>query len=226
VSDPSPADTLAIRMATPVDGMACAAIYGPYVNETAISFEAVPPDFAEMGGRIARTLVRTPWVVVEVDGVVRGYAYAARFRERPAYDWTAETTVYVDRAFHGRGIGRLAMSAVLRILRLQGFHLVLAGVTLPNDGSAALHRALGFRPAGSFDEVGWKDGRWWGVDFFALELSGREAPASIRPLPAIGADELAETLTEVLAGATSEVSTDPAADPAATAADEGASSDT
>lgn len=183
-----------VRMAVEADGDACAAIYAPYVAETAISFETAAPDATGMSDRITGTLARTPWVVVEVDGVVRGYAYASRFRERPAYAWTAETTVYVDRGFHGRGLGRLAMEAVLQVLRTQGFHLALAGITLPNDGSVALHRALGFRQAGAFDEVGWKDGAWWGVDFYALTLSGTDTPTPVRPLPDLAADELAQAL--------------------------------
>ena len=139
--------------------------------------------------------------MVEVDGVVRGYAYATRFRERPAYDWTAETTVYVDGAFAGRGLGRTAMRALLAILRLQGFHVATAGVTPPNPGSVALHRALGFAPVGLFREVGWKSGTWHGVEFFTLELSSAEPwPAPIRPLPEIaGTGEVARALS--LAGA-------------------------
>jgi phosphinothricin acetyltransferase len=187
-----------LRLATPDDGAACAAIYAPYVAGTCISFELLPPDGAEVGGRIARTIERWPWVVAEVDGIVRGYAYAGRFRDRPAYDWTAETTVYVDMAFHGRGIGRATMRAVLAILRLQGFHTAVAGITPPNPGSVRLHEALGFDRIGLFEEVGWKDGRWHGVEFFGLALSPREpAPVPIRPLPEImGSGELARALAE------------------------------
>jgi phosphinothricin acetyltransferase len=189
-----------VRLATPDDGPVCAAIYAPFVTGSAISFELVPPDGAEISDRIARTIARTPWVVVEIDGLVRGYAYAGRFRERPAYDWVAETTVYLDRAFQGRGLGRAAMRAVLEILRLQGFHTAIAGVTPPNPGSVGLHLGLGFERIGLFEEVGWKDGAWHGVEFFGLELSPPEpAPVPIRPLPEVaGSDEL----RRALAGAT------------------------
>ncbi len=188
-----------LRLATPADGRACAGIYEPYVSGTCISFELTPPDGAEIGARIARTAERLPWVVAEVDGLVRGYAYAGRFRDRPAYDWTAETTVYVDRAFQRRGIGVAAMRAVLAILRLQGFHMVVAGVTPPNPGSVGLHLALGFERIGLFEEVGWKDNRWHGVEFFGLELSPRAiTPVPIRPLPAIaGSEEVARALANV-----------------------------
>jgi L-amino acid N-acyltransferase YncA len=175
-----------LRLATPADGEAVAAIYAPYVRDTAISFETQPPDGAEMAARIARTLERTPWVVAEVERVVRGYAYAGRFRERPAYDWSAETAVYVDLSARGTGLGRSTMSVLLAILRLQGFRYAVAGVTPPNPASVALHRSLGFERVGAFERVGWKFGSWHGVEFFDLELAPRvagEAPPPIRPLP-------------------------------------------
>ena len=190
-----------VRLATPDDGPACAAVYAPYVTGTAISFEVVPPDGSEIAGRIGRTIDRTPWVVVEVDGVVRAFAYAGRFRDRPAYDWAAETTVYVDREFQGVGLGRAAMRAVLAILRLQGFHTAIAGITPPNPGSVGLHVRLGFARIGLFEEVGWKDGRWHGVEFFGLELSPPgPAPRPIRSLPEIaGSEELGRALAEATA---------------------------
>ncbi len=188
-----------LRLATPADAGAIATIYAPYVNETPISFELQPPTAEQMAGRIERTLARTPWVVAEVDGAVRAYAYAGRFRDRAAYDWTAESTVYVDRSLHRSGLGRATMASVLRVLRLQGFRLVIAGVTLPNPGSEGLHRALGFQPVGTFDGVGWKAGRWHGVSFFELELFPRAdgpRPVPIRPLPdLLGTPELAAAIS-------------------------------
>lgn len=187
-----------LRLARPADGAAIAAIYAPYVTGTVISFELTPPDGAEMGARVARTIERTPWVVAEVDGVVHAYAYAGRFRDRPAYDWSAESAVYVDDAMRGAGLGRAAMTAMLAILRMQGFHVVVAGVTPPNPASVALHRSLGFERVGQFEEVGWKLGAWQGVEFFQLELAPRgagRAPEPIRPLPAlVGTAELAGAL--------------------------------
>lgn len=172
-----------VRLATEADGAACAAIYGPFVEDTAISFELTPPTADELAARIARTTARTPWLVVEVDGVVRGYAYGTRHRDRPAYDWTVESAVYVDRAFAGRGIGKAAMAALLDVLRLQGFHLVVAGITQPNPASTGLHEALGFARIGQFEAIGWKQDRWHGVEWFGLELGPRDRPPTpIRPL--------------------------------------------
>jgi L-amino acid N-acyltransferase YncA len=177
---------LRARLATSDDVTACAAIYRPYVERTAVSFEASAPDAAEMAMRMARVQERSPWVVVEMDGVVRGYAYGSRHRERPAYDWTVETTVYVDPEARGRGVGRAAMAALLAILRLQGFHLAVAGITLPNPASVGLHLALGFERVGRFDAIGWKHGTWHATEWYGLELGPRgEAPTPIRPLPEI-----------------------------------------
>jgi L-amino acid N-acyltransferase YncA len=187
-----------LRLATPADGEAVAAIYAPYVAETAISFEQVPPTGQVMAERIAKVLERGPCIVAEVDGIVRAYAYAGRFRDRAAYDWTCESTVYVDRSLHRSGLGRATMEAVLRVVRLQGFRLVVAGVTPPNPGSIGLHRALGFQEVGTFESVGWKSGRWWDVGFYALELFPAvdgAVPAPIRLLPdLLGTRELARAI--------------------------------
>ena len=188
----------ALRLATPADGAACATVYRPYVEAAVVSFELTAPSPGEMAGRIARTLERTPWLVAEVDGIVRGYAYATRHRERPAYDWTAETTVYVDAAFPGRGLGRALMTVLLGVLRRQGFHLAVAGITLPNPGSVGLHRALGYRRIGEFEAIGWKDGGWHGVEWYGLELGPRsETPSPIVPVRALGdIDALVRALSD------------------------------
>jgi phosphinothricin acetyltransferase len=140
---------------------------------------------------------RTPWIVVELDGIVRAYAYGTRHRDRPAYDWTVETAVYVDREHTGHGLGRVAMDALLRILRLQGAHLVVAGITPPNPASVRLHEALGFERVGRFEAIGWKQGRWHGVEWFGLELGRRgDEPTPLVPLPRLAGSP---ALTEALA---------------------------
>lgn len=175
--------SVSIRLATRDDAAACAAIYRPHVEGGVASFELVPPDVEELAARIERTTARTPWLVAEEDGRVIGYAYAGRHRERAGYDWTAESTVYVDADRIGQGIGRRLMGAVLDVLRRQGFHLVVAGVTMPNDASVGLHLALGFRRVGRYPAIGWKDGAWWDTEWFALKLSERTPPQPITPLP-------------------------------------------
>lgn len=142
-----------------------------------------------MAGRIARVLERTPWLVAELEGTVRGYAYGSRHRDRAAYDWTVETTVYVDEAYGRRGIGRACMTALLEVLRLQRFHLAVAGVTMPNDGSVGLHRALGFEWIGEYPAIGFKLGEWHPVGWFGLELG----PRPREPKPVVPVGDLAGT---------------------------------
>ena len=175
-----------IRLATQADAEAMAEIYAPVVRDTAISFEAVPPDAAAFRERMRDVLRLAPWLVRENDGRVTGYAYATTFRARPAYRFTVETTVYVDRDFGRRGLGRAAMAAVVAILRLQGAHLAVAGITLPNPGSVRLHEALGYVAIGEFEAIGWKQGGWHGVAWYALELGPREpVPSPLVSLPAL-----------------------------------------
>ena len=181
--EPTSSSAATARLATPADAADCAAIYGPYVSSSAISFELVPPTTDEMASRIVKVMAHWPWVVVELDGIVRAYAYATRHRERPAYDWTTETTVYVHPEFRARGLGRIAMRSLIAVLRLQGFHLLVAGITAPNPGSVRLHESLGFERIGEFEAIGWKFDSWHGVEFWALELDAREhVPDRVTPI--------------------------------------------
>ncbi len=163
-----------IRPATVADAAACARIYAPHVQGSATSFEAVPPDAAELARRIHTIGASWPWLVAEEQGEVLGYAYAGPFRDRAAYDWTCESTVYVGAP--RRGLGRALMQTLIQDLRERGYCTVVAGITLPNDASVGLHEALGFAPAGRMPRVGWKLGRLHDVGFWTLDL-GLEEPA-------------------------------------------------
>jgi L-amino acid N-acyltransferase YncA len=160
-----------IRVATAADAAAMLAIYAPLVRDTTISFETDPPSEDEFRDRVRRTSEWAPWLVAETEGRLLGYAYASRFRSRAAYDWTVEVTVYVHADARGRGVGRALYDVLLRVLRLQRFHRVLAAIALPNPASVALHERLGFTHAGTFKEVGRKFGRWHDVGFWELPLA-------------------------------------------------------
>jgi L-amino acid N-acyltransferase YncA len=175
---------MTIRPADPDrDAAACAAIYAPSVTSTPISFELTPPDAAEFARRIERYSATHQFLVAEEDGAVRGYAYACRWRERPAYDWAVEVSVYVDPARKGEGIGRALYAELLDRLRGQGYRVAVAGITLPNPASVALHERMGFRPIGALREVGWKLDGWHDVGYWQLLLAPDAADPPAPPLP-------------------------------------------
>lgn len=162
--------TFRVRDASADDAAACAAIYAPYVTDTAVSFETEPPTVAEMGGRIATALRTHAWLVLTDGSRVCGYAYGGRFKERAAYRWSCEVSVYLETGLRRRGGGRALYAALLSRLAARGYRTAFAGMTLPNDASAGLHRALGFEPAGVLRRVGWKDGRWHDVAWLQRAL--------------------------------------------------------
>lgn len=181
------AGMIVLRPALPADADAIAAIYAPHVLGGIVSFETEAPDAAAMRARMAAADGLYPWIVAQSDGVVVGYAYASRLREREAYRWAVETTIYVAEAAQGTGVGRRLYEALLATLRVQGFTQAIGIVALPNPASVRLHEALGFREAGVFRAVGYKRGRWIDVGHWqrALAESGA-APAEPRRFADIG----------------------------------------
>jgi phosphinothricin acetyltransferase len=166
------------RAATPGDAAALADIYAPYVRASAVSFETDPPGAEAMRARIEAGGALYPWIVGEAaDGSLLGYAYAARFRDRPAYRFTVETSVYLRAEAAGRGLGRRLYEPLLAALEAQGFTQAIAAVTLPNEASVRLHERLGFAPAGTYRQVGWKLGAWHDVGLWQRGL----APAGNPP---------------------------------------------
>lgn len=171
-----------LRDATPDDAAAIADIYAPFVTASAVSFETEPPDEAAMRARIDAGGELYPWLVAEEDGSVLGYAYAARFRDRPAYRFVVETSVYLRADAVGRGLGRQLYQPLLARLESQGFTQAIAAITLPNEASVRLHERLGFERAGTYRRVGWKFGAWHDVGLWqrALAVAGTP-PAEPRP---------------------------------------------
>lgn len=165
-----------IRDADAADAARCAAIYAPYVRDTAISFEAEPPSTEEMAGRIAEARRGHAWLVLESDGDVVGYAYGGPFASRAAYAWAASVSVYLDPGRHPAGGGRALYEALFDRLAARGHRTALAGIALPNDASVGLHRALGFELAGTYRRVGWKLGRWHDVAWYQRALADDDGP--------------------------------------------------
>lgn len=164
----------------PDDAAASAAIYASYVTETVISLEETPPTEAEMAARMARHSAKHAWLMAELEGEPVGFAYGSQHRERAAYRWAADVSVYVDRHAHRRGIGRQLYTTLLDTLARRGYYVACAGITLPNPASVALHESFGFVPVGVYRNVGFKFGAWHDVGWWQLELrpaTAGEAPA-------------------------------------------------
>jgi L-amino acid N-acyltransferase YncA len=172
-----------IRLASAADAAAIAAIYAPYVTETFVSFEEAAPDAEEMAKRIAGDGAGLhPWLVAEIDGRVIGFASSSPFRSRRSYRWTVETGVYLAPEAQGRGLGRKLMEQMLELLMAQNFTSAVAGITLPNPASVALHEKLGFVPCATYRETGFKLGEWRTVQVFARDLAPRlNPPVELRP---------------------------------------------
>ena len=165
-----------IRDASPErDAAACAAIYAPYVRDTAISFEVQAPGTAEMAVRIERLTKSHAWLVAQAQDEILGYAYACPHRERAAYRWTTEVSVYVDARHRRRGAGRQLYEVLLRVLAERDYRVALAVIALPNDASVAFHEAFGFRPVGVYRGLGFKLGEWWDVGWWQLDLAPQNA---------------------------------------------------
>lgn len=175
-----------LRAATPDDAAAIAEIYAPFVSGSAVSFETEPPDEAAMRARIAAGGGLYPWLVAEEDGGLLGYAYAARFRERPAYRFAIETSVYLRADAAGRGLGRQLYEPLLAILKAQGFIQAIAAITLPNEASVRLHERLGFERAGRYRQVGWKFGAWHDVGLWQKGLAPAGTPPAEPRAPDFG----------------------------------------
>jgi phosphinothricin acetyltransferase len=163
-----------IRLAREEDAAAMLAIYAPYVRDTAISFETEPPSEEEFRRRVRATLEVGPWLLCEAGSSVLGYAYAGRFHERAAYQWTVEVTVYVQADQHRKGVGLGLYASLLGCLAVQGFRSAVGVIALPNPASVGLHERMGFAPAGVLRAVGWKHGCWHDVGWWQRALGERD----------------------------------------------------
>jgi L-amino acid N-acyltransferase YncA len=170
-----------VRAACADDAEACAAIYTPYVTDTAITFETEPPSQAAMAARIAAASETHAWLVLQDGERVVGYAYGGRFHARPAYRWACEVSVYVELGRRRTGTGRALYEPLLERLRGRGYRIAVAGMTLPNAASEGLHRSLGFEPVGTYRRIGYKLGRWHDVAWMQLRLLDEDGAPPAEP---------------------------------------------
>ncbi|WP_426344258.1 N-acetyltransferase family protein [Pseudoduganella sp. R-32] len=137
-----------IRSAHPADAAAIAAIYNHYVSSTTITFEEAEVGVDDMAGRITKVISsKLPWLVLEQDGKILGYAYASKWKERSAYRFSVESSIYLHQEVRGKGFARKLYQHLFNLLRQSGVHLVIGGVALPNEASVGLHEKMGFQPS-------------------------------------------------------------------------------
>ncbi|HFR3425517.1 TPA: N-acetyltransferase family protein [Streptococcus suis] len=161
-----------IRSVKIEDAADLVAIYAPYVETTAITFETEVPTVADFASRIKKTLEKFPYLVAEEDGQVVGYAYASTYYGRAAYDWTVELSVYVSKEARGKGIGSLLYDALEEDLTARGFKNFLACIALPNPASLALHEKRGYEQVAHFKKVGYKFDTWHDIVWLQKSLVG------------------------------------------------------
>lgn len=159
-----------IRPALPEDAQGICSVYNHYVLNSPATFETAEVSIDEMRQRISRVTENYPWLVFDAGGSVAGYAYATRWKDRKAYDLSAECAVYVSEKFQRKGIATELYASLISECRKRKLHLLIAGITLPNVASIAMHEKSGFRYIGKFPEVGWKFGGWIDVGYWVLTL--------------------------------------------------------
>ncbi|MFI3101180.1 GNAT family N-acetyltransferase [Streptococcus suis] len=163
-----------IRSAQIEDAADLVAIYAPYVENTAITFETEIPTVADFASRIEKTLKQFPYLVAVEEGQILGYAYASTYYARAAYDWTVELSVYVSREVRGKGIGSLLYAALEEELTVRGFKNFLACIALPNPASLALHKKRGYEQVAHFKNVGYKFDTWHDIVWLQKSLVGKQ----------------------------------------------------
>ncbi|HEU4472935.1 MAG TPA: GNAT family N-acetyltransferase [Flavisolibacter sp.] len=183
-----------LRMATVSDAREILDIYAPYILDSAFTFENELPPLEQFAGRIETCTKKFPWIVCEIDGTIAGYVYASPHRDRDAYQWTCECSVYVHSGFHGKGLARELYSILFSMLKVQGLRSVYAGITLPNEPSVRLHESCGFEWFVTYDNVGYKLGSWHKVGWWRLQLNDFD----LQPSPPLKLPDLDPGLYQTL----------------------------
>lgn len=156
-----------IRMATVEDALAIYAIYEPYILNTAITFEYDPIPLPEFRTRMVQVLEHFPWLVYEKEGKILGYAYCSKFKERAAFNWDCECSVYIDEQAHRQGIATELYQELFELIKKQGYYTIYALITNQHESSIALHSKFGFTKVGVYEKTGFKMGNWW--DLLVME---------------------------------------------------------
>ena len=172
-------EAICVRAATPQDAEQLLEIYTPFVisedcSVSNVSFELTAPSLAEFRQRIVDISSKYPYLVGEKDGQILGYVYCHPYRERLAYQWSVEVTIYLAPAGQGKGLGRLLYETMEKLLCLQGVTMAYSCITVGNDHSIKMHEAVGYRLIGTFSKSGYKNGQW--LDTVWLEKQLQPCP--------------------------------------------------
>jgi L-amino acid N-acyltransferase YncA len=159
-----------LRLIQLSDAAAVLEIYAHYVKNTYVTFDYEVPALEEFKHKIETITEKYPWLVYEENTKILGYAYGSTHRAKIAYQWSPEATIYLNKDYSGRGIGRLLYSTLFTLLRSQGFYNVFAGISMPNPQSELFHKSLGFTELGIFKNIGYKSGAWHDTLWLQLEL--------------------------------------------------------
>ena len=190
-------DTVTLRRAHLEDAEAILEIYAPYIRNTNITFEYEVPSLSEFRDRMAGIMEGYPYLICEIDGIAAGYAYAHRYKERAAYQWDAELSVYLREGCERRGIGQAFYTALMEILKEQHVRNVYGIVTSPNPPSEALHAAMGFRLFGVSQKTGYKLGKWIDVSGFERPIGDPDSPpGELLAISQVSPERIAEILNE------------------------------
>ncbi len=158
-------------------------IYAHYILNTTITFETEVPSLNIFNERIKHIISTYPWIICEYGDEILGYAYACKHRERSAYKWSVDVSVYLRPEYTGKGIGKILYSSLINILKFQGFINAYAGIALPNMSSVGIHEKFGFVQVALYKNVGYKFRQWIDVGWWWLQLSTYpEFPAVPTPI--------------------------------------------
>lgn len=190
---------ITIRKATLNDAKALLAIYAPYITETAVTFEYEVCSVTEFAQRIRNVLEKYPYFVCEVDHEIVAYGYAHAFKERVAYQWSAELSVYVSLEHSGHGYGKIIYQALIDCLKLQNVKTVYGVILATNQSSIRLHQHFDFRFAGEWKQTGYKLNQWHDVKVYEKAIGVYDGqPQTIIPFPAIEADDLKQVYIDAM----------------------------